>query len=145
MGTALARHQSEPDIRRKGEAYGIPADAVDGMDVLAVEAATRRAAEHARSGSGPFLLELKTYRFRAHSMADPELYRSKDEVEAWRPRDPLALFTARLRAWGLLDDAEASALEASVDEELREAVRFAEAGPWEPVEELTRHVYAVTP
>ena len=97
---ALARHQSQPDIRRKGEGYGVPADAVDGMDVLAVEAATRRAAEHARRGGGPFLLELRTYRFRAHSTADPELYRSKEEVETWKQRDPIALFTARLRDVG---------------------------------------------
>jgi pyruvate dehydrogenase E1 component alpha subunit len=145
MGTPLARHQSQTDIRRKGEGYGVPAEAVDGMDVLAVEAATRRAAEHARSGGGPFLLELRTYRFRAHSTADPELYRSKEEVETWKQRDPIALFTARLREAGLLDDADQNAIEASVEEEVEEAVRFAEAGPWEPVEDLTRDVYAVTP
>jgi pyruvate dehydrogenase E1 component alpha subunit len=145
MGTPLARHQSQPDIRRKGEGYAVPADAVDGMDVLAVEAATRRAAEHARRGGGPFLLELRTYRFRAHSTADPELYRSKEEVETWKQRDPIALFTARMREWGLLDDAGLNAIEASVEEEVEEAVRFAEAGPWEPVEDLTRDVYAVTP
>ncbi len=145
MGTALARHQSQPDIRRKGEGYGVAADAVDGMDVLAVEAATRRAAEHARRGDGPFLLELRTYRFRAHSMADPELYRNKEEVEAWKQRDPIALFTARLRTSSLLDDAEVSAIDASVEAEVEEAVRYAEAGEWEPVEDLTRDVYAVAP
>jgi pyruvate dehydrogenase E1 component alpha subunit len=145
MGTPLARHQSQPDIRRKGEGYGVPAEAVDGMDVLAVEAAARRAAEHARRGGGPFLLELRTYRFRAHSTADPELYRSKEEVETWKRRDPIALFTARLRAEGLLDDAGLGAIDASVEDEVEEAVRFAEAGPWEPVEDLTRDVYGATP
>jgi TPP-dependent pyruvate/acetoin dehydrogenase alpha subunit len=144
MGTALARHQSQPDIRRKGEGYGIPADAADGMDVLAVEGATRRAAEHVRGGSGPFLLELRTYRFRAHSTADPELYRSKQEVEEWKRRDPIALFSARLRESALLADVDLAAIEASVERDVAEAVRFAEAGPWEPVEDLTRDVYTVT-
>jgi pyruvate dehydrogenase E1 component alpha subunit len=145
MGTALARHQSQPDIRRKAEGYGLPAEAVDGMDVLAVEAATRRAAEHVRRGGGPFLLEIRTYRFRAHSTADPELYRSKGEVEEWKRRDPILLFTARLRDGGLLSEADLAGLEASVQGEVEEAVRFAEAGPWEPVEDLTRDVYTVTP
>jgi pyruvate dehydrogenase E1 component alpha subunit len=144
MGTALARHQSQPDIRRKGEGYGVLADAADGMDVLAVEAATRRAAEHVRGGGGPFLLELRTYRFRAHSTADPELYRSKPEVEEWKRRDPIALFSARLRESALLADADLAAIEASVEGDIAEAVRFAEAGPWEPGEDLTRDVYTVT-
>ena len=145
MGTALVRHQSQPDIRRKADGYGVAADMVDGMDVLAVEAASRRAAEHARSGAGPFLLELRTYRFRAHSMADPELYRGKEEVEEWKQRDPIALLTARLRDGRLVDDADLNAIDASVEAEVDAAVRFAEAGPWEPVEDLTRHVYAGTP
>jgi pyruvate dehydrogenase E1 component alpha subunit len=144
MGTALARHQSQPDIRRKADAYGMPSDAADGMDVLAVEAAARRAAEHVRRGGGPFLLELRTYRFRAHSTADPELYRKKEEVAEWRQRDPIMLFTARLREAGLLGDADLTALEASVAGEIDEAVRVAEAGPWEPIEDLTRDVYTVT-
>jgi pyruvate dehydrogenase E1 component alpha subunit len=145
MGTPLARHQSQPDIRRKGEGYGVAADVVDGMDVVAVEAATRQAAEHVRRGGGPFLLELRTYRFRSHSLADPELYRSKDEVEAWKHRDPIPLFTARLRDGGLMDDTALREIEASVEAEVEEAVRVAEAGPWEPVEDLTRHVYAEAP
>jgi pyruvate dehydrogenase E1 component alpha subunit len=145
MGTALARHQAQPDIRRKADAYGMPADVADGMDVLAVEAAARRAAEHVRRGDGPFLLELRTYRFRAHSTADPELYRKKEEVAEWRRRDPIALFGARLRAAGLLSDTDLASLETSVGGEIDEAVRVAEAGPWEPVEDLTRDVYAETP
>ncbi|HTT10377.1 MAG TPA: pyruvate dehydrogenase (acetyl-transferring) E1 component subunit alpha, partial [Burkholderiaceae bacterium] len=92
MGTALSRHQSQTDIRRKAAAYDIPADAVDGMDVVAVEAATRRAAQSVRSGAGPYLLEARTYRFRAHSMYDPELYRAKEEVELWKARDPILTF-----------------------------------------------------
>jgi pyruvate dehydrogenase E1 component alpha subunit len=145
MGTALTRHQSQPDIRRKADAYGMPSDAVDGMDVLAVEAATRRAAEHVRRGDGPFLLELRTYRFRAHSTADPELYRKKEEVAEWKQRDPILLFTARLQAASVLSAADLASLEASVGGEVDEAVRVAETGPWEPVEDLTRDVYTETP
>jgi pyruvate dehydrogenase E1 component alpha subunit len=145
MGTALARHQAQPDIRRKADGYGMPSDAADGMDVLAVEAATRRAAEQVRRGDGPFLLELRTYRFRAHSTADPELYRKKEEVAEWKRRDPIVLFTARLQAAGFLSDADVASLEASVGGEIDEAVRVAEAGPWEAVEDLTRDVYTETP
>jgi TPP-dependent pyruvate/acetoin dehydrogenase alpha subunit len=141
MGTALERHQADPDIRKKAGVYAIPGDAVDGMDVLAVEAAARRAAEHVRAGGGPFLLEIRTYRFRAHSTADPELYRDKREVEAWKARDPLALFAARLSEWGIASPADLEAIEASVARDVDEAVRCAEAGPWEPVEDLTRDVY----
>jgi pyruvate dehydrogenase E1 component alpha subunit len=145
MGTALARHQSQPDIRRKADAYGMRSDAADGMDVLAVAEAARRAADHVRGGHGPFLLELRTYRFRAHSTADPELYRSKDEVAEWKQRDPVALFTSRVRAMGIVSEADLTSLETSVADEIVEAVRVAETGPWEPVEDLTRDVYTETP
>ena len=145
MGTALARHQAQPDIRRKADAYAVPSEAVDGMDVVAVEEAARRAAAHVRRGDGPFLLELRTYRFRAHSTADPELYRGKAEVAEWKQRDPIGSFTARLREMGLVSDADLAALETAVGGEIDEAVRVAEAGPWEPVEDLTRDVYTETP
>jgi pyruvate dehydrogenase E1 component alpha subunit len=146
MGTALARHQSQTDICRKASVYGMPGEAADGMDVLAVEEATQRATDAVRRGEGPVLLELRTYRFRAHSTADPELYRSKQEVDEWKQRDPVVLFAARLRDWGLLTDADLAGLEQSVADEVKEAVRFAEAGPWEAVEDLTRDVYTpVTP
>jgi pyruvate dehydrogenase E1 component alpha subunit len=146
MGTALARHQSQTDIRLKAQAYAMDADVVDGMDVLAVEAATRRAADGVRRGDGPFLLELRTYRYRAHSTADPELYRAKDEVEQWKARDPIALFTARLRELGFVTDGDLAAIEASVAAAVDDAVAVAQAGPWEPVEDLTKDVYTmVTP
>ena len=140
MGTALARHQSQTDVRLKAAAYSLSADAVDGMDVLAVESATRRAAEAVRRGEGPYLLEVRTYRFRAHSTADPELYRTKEEVEQWKTRDPIALFATSLREWGLLSDADLTAIEAAVGREIEAAVAVAEAGPWEPVEDLLRDV-----
>jgi pyruvate dehydrogenase E1 component alpha subunit len=139
MGTHLARHQAQTDIARKADAYGIRGEAVDGMDVLAVEASARRAVERVRGGSGPYLLEARTYRFRAHSMYDAELYRGKEEVEQWKKRDPIALFIGRLREAKLLEDD--LGLEASVAAEVAASVAFAEAGPFEPVEDLLKDVH----
>jgi TPP-dependent pyruvate/acetoin dehydrogenase alpha subunit len=93
-----------------------------------------------RAGSGPVFLELRTYRFRAHSMFDPELYREKQEVEAWKRRDPIELAAGRLRARGALDDARLAAIEREVAQEIESAVAFAEGGTLEPVEDLTRFV-----
>jgi len=140
MGTALERHQSQPDVHLKAESYRMPAEQVDGMDVLAVEEATRRAAEAVRRGDGPRFLELLTYRFRAHSMYDPELYRTKEEVAHWTERDPIALFETRLRGWDLLRDADLAALERDVDTEIAAAVADADRGPWEPVADLLKDV-----
>jgi len=95
-----------------------------------------------REGLGPFFLELQTYRFRAHSMFDPELYRERAEVERWKQRCPIAGFTARMQAAGLLDAADAAALETEVAGEIAAAVAFAESGTLEPVEQLARDVYA---
>jgi pyruvate dehydrogenase E1 component alpha subunit len=142
MGTALARHQSQTDIRAKAAAYALEAAAVDGMDVLAVEAAAREAAAFVRAGSGPFLLEARTYRYRAHSMYDPELYRGKEEVERWKARDPIRSLAARLLEGGVAAPEDEARLEAEVAAEIEAAVRAAEAGPWEPVEDLARDVYA---
>jgi pyruvate dehydrogenase E1 component alpha subunit len=141
MGTALARHQAQTDIRLKAEDQGMPAEAVDGMDVVAVEAAMRHAVEAVRRDRGPRFLEARTYRFRAHSMADPELYRTKEEVEQWKRRDPIASFVTRLRDQALLTDADLAAMAAAVEGEVDAAVGFAEAGPWEPVEDLTKDVH----
>jgi pyruvate dehydrogenase E1 component subunit alpha len=142
MGTALERSESETDLALKAAAYEVPAWRADGMDVLDVEQAVRRAAAMVRGGEGPVFVELRTYRFRAHSMYDPDLYRSKDEVAAWRERDPLVTFPAQLREQGLLDDDAASAIDDEVAREVADAVAFAEAGTPEPVGELARFVYA---
>ena len=142
MGTALARHQSETDLAVKAAAYRVPAWPVDGMDVEAVEHAARAASEMVRSGEGPCLLELRTYRFRAHSMFDPELYRDKDEVEAWLKRCPIATYSATLRDRGMLDDPTLATMESEAAAEIGDAVAFAEDGSWEPVETLTRWVYS---
>jgi pyruvate dehydrogenase E1 component alpha subunit len=145
MGTALARSESEIDLALKATSYEIPAWSVDGMDVPAVEDAARRVVDSIRGGGGPHFLECRTYRFRAHSMYDPELYRDKAEVEAWKERDPLVVFGARLAGAGILDDAGIAALEAEVAAEIDDAVEFAEAGTFEPVDDLTRFVYQEAP
>lgn len=142
MGTAVERALSETSVAKKGAGYGITATSVDGMDVLAVEAATRDAADASRRGEGPRLVELRTYRFRAHSMFDPERYREKSEVAQWKERDPIATFTALLTGRGDLDDAALAAMRSEVDAEVADAVEFAEHGTWEPLEELTRFVYS---
>jgi pyruvate dehydrogenase E1 component alpha subunit len=140
MGSALSISQAEPDIAAKARVHRVPAAAVDGMDVLAVEAAVKRTCDAVRRDEGPQFLECQTYRFRGHSMADPELYRSKDEVEEWRKRDPIALFREQLAEWEVLSEAVAEEIETSVAAEIDDAVAEAEAGPWEPVEDLTRGV-----
>ena len=142
MGTAIQRHQAQLDLTVKARGYATAAESVDGMDVLAVEAAARRAADYVRSGEGPFLLEARCYRFRAHSAYDPELYRSKEEVERWKARDPIPAFVQVLRGASLLEEPDLEGIEAEAANEVEEAVAFAEGSPWEPAEELLRDVGA---
>ena len=118
--------------------------AADGMDAVAVQEATELAADTARAGAGPCFLELRTYRFRAHSMYDADRYRDRTELEAWRARDPVELAAAALAADGLLDDAGRKELEEAVGREIDDAVRAAGAAPLEPVEDLTRFVTTAT-
>ncbi|WP_028581976.1 pyruvate dehydrogenase (acetyl-transferring) E1 component subunit alpha [Desulfogranum japonicum] len=140
MGTAICYHQAQADIAAKGSAYGMASASVDGMDVVAVETAAAEAVAYIRAGKGPYLLECRTYRFRAHSMFDSELYRTKEEVKEWKERDPIVQHTSRMREAGLLDDQDIASLEQQVAEEVEAAVAFAEAGTDEPIEELTRFV-----
>lgn len=142
MGTALALSEAETDIARKAESYRIVAEAIDGMDVVAVEAATRRAVAAIRAGEGPRFLECRTYRFRAHSMYDPQLYRAKAEVEDWMHHDPIPRFRDWAIAAGELHEADVAAIEAEVADEVAAAIAFAEAGTLERVEDLLRHVGA---
>jgi pyruvate dehydrogenase E1 component alpha subunit len=143
MGTALSRSESDTDLAIKAAGYCMPAWAVDGMDVEAVEEATAKALASVRGGGGPVFLELRTYRFRAHSMYDPELYRSKDEVADWRRHhDPIDLLADRMRAAGELDDEQLAEMTRVADATIDAAVAEAEAGTLEPVEDLTRFVYA---
>jgi len=142
MGTALRRAESETDLCLKASSYEMPAWPVDGMDVVACEEAAHRAALEVRGGAGPCFLEFRTYRFRAHSMYDPQLYRSKVEVEEWKKHDPISTFRDRLTADGILDDAKLKLIEDAAAAEIEEAIAFAEAGTWEPDEELTRFAYS---
>ncbi|WOX05608.1 pyruvate dehydrogenase (acetyl-transferring) E1 component subunit alpha [Microbulbifer pacificus] len=141
MGTALARSESVTDIHRKAESYGIDSTAVDGMDVMSVNTAARNALEKIRTQQVPVFLEMRTYRFRAHSMFDPELYREKAEVEQWKQLCPIATLSARLKAQQVIEDGDVAALEQATGEEIQAAVAFAEAGQWEPVEDLLKYVY----
>jgi pyruvate dehydrogenase E1 component alpha subunit len=139
MGTPLEIAESEPDVHRKAASYRVSSEVVDGMDVVAVENAARRAVEAARV-DGPAFLECRTYRFRAHSMFDAQLYRGKEEVEAWRAKGPIVRFQGWLESVGMLRTGEVAAMEAEIDAEIEAAVAFAEAGTEEPVAELERFV-----
>jgi pyruvate dehydrogenase E1 component alpha subunit len=143
MGTALSRSQSQPALALKAAAYEIPAWEVDGMDVVAVADAGRRAVELVR-GAGPLFLELKTYRFRAHSMFDPDRYRPKEEIAAWRSHDPIPAARARLVESGALTEADYAQMESRVAAELDDAVAYAEAGHDEAVATMTRWVHSET-
>ena len=140
MGTALAREHAQTDLAMRAASYGMAAWAVDGMDVHAVEKAARGAVESMRAGSGPHFLEMRTYRFRAHSMYDPDRYRPKDEIEEWKRHDPVTGLADGMRAAGLLDTAALEALDREVMEEIDRAVRTAEQAPEEPAEDLLLHV-----
>jgi len=143
MGTALARSESEPDFCRHAASYRIPAEAVDGMDVVAVERAARKAATAVRAGEGPYFLENRTYRFRAHSMFDAELYRDKAEVAEWKRHCPIDRFREWALSAGILHAADIEAIESEIASEIEAAVAFAEAAPWEPPQDLLRDV--ITP
>ena len=147
MGTALDRSHAETNLAVRAASYEMPAWTVDGMDVNAVEDAAQRAATAIRAGAGPCFLEIKTYRFRAHSMYDPELYRSREEVERWKERDPIAVLSTALKEAGALDDAAFENMDAEVVSEVDDAVAFAEAATLEPLTDLERWVYSevVTP
>jgi 2-oxoisovalerate dehydrogenase E1 component len=142
MGTALEISESETDLHKKAESYGIASEIVDGMDIVAVEAAARRAVAEIRDTGKPRFLECRTYRFRAHSMFDAQLYRDKAEVEAWRAKDPIVRFQAWAQQSGLVHPEDVDRLHAAAMAEIDAAVAFSEAGAWEPVEDLEKHVCA---
>ena len=141
MGTALDRSESQTDLCAKAAAFRVPTLKADGMDVIAVHEAATQAAAHVRRGDGPFFVEFQTYRYRAHSMFDPDLYRDKAEIEAWKHRGPIHNLSDRLKAEGRLTEDEFLAIDAEAQREVEEAVAFAEAGTWEPVEDLGRDVH----
>ena len=143
MGTALTRTQSVTDLYKKAEAYGMPGEQVDGMDALAVREAALRAVERARKDGTPTLLETRTYRFRGHSMRDPAaaVYRTREEVDEWKKSDPIVLLWDRMSREGLITDAEYKDMDQEITQVIEDAVRFAEASPEPPLEELLTDVY----
>jgi TPP-dependent pyruvate/acetoin dehydrogenase alpha subunit len=142
MGTALRYTESETNLAAKAASYRIDARQVEGMDVFAVAEAAREAVEGIRAGNGPAFLECLTYRFRAHSMFDAELYRDKGEVEEWKQRDPLLTFRKKLEESGEWDAIGAETIEREVAAIIAEAVEFAESGTLEHLEDLEKFVYS---
>jgi pyruvate dehydrogenase E1 component alpha subunit len=140
MGTALARSESQIDLTKKAASYGLPTGHINGMSVLAVHDAAKQALAYVREQCAPFFLELHTYRFRAHSMFDAELYRDKAEVERWKQHGPIHTFTDKLKAAGMISEADFQRIDRETEAEVDAAVAFAEAGHWEPVQDLARDV-----
>ena len=143
MGTSLERALAETEIFKLGQAYKIPSEPVDGMDVLAIREATARAVDRARKDKMPALLEARTYRFRGHSMRDPAgaVYRTKEEVDREKLRDPIVLFRDRAAGAGVLTNEDVLAIEKDVNDIIDEAVAFADASPEPPAEELFTDIY----
>lgn len=142
MGTAIRYSHAVTDIEKKGAAYGIEATAVDGMNVLEVMEGAQTAVEKVRSSGKPYLLVCNTYRFRAHSMFDAELYRDKKEVEEWKKKDPIPQFEQYLLQKQWISENEIAIMEDKIEYKIQIAVDFAEAGTWEPLDQLTKFVYS---
>ncbi len=140
MGTPLNVEHARGEVYHKSEAIGVPSERVDGMSVVQVEAAARNALDAARSGKGPRLIECDTYRFRAHSMFDPQLYRDSSEVEAWKEKDPIVRLADWMEQTHLMQEGEREALEMEIAKEIDQAVQFAENADWEPPETLRDYV-----
>jgi len=142
MGTALEFTQSETDISKKAAAYRLSSHQVDGMDVIKVAEAAEQAVSQIHAGKGPVFLECLTYRFRAHSMFDAELYREKEEVQQWKEKDPLRVFEDRLEETGLWSKIKVKEIEDKISDLISEAVEFAENGTYEPLSDLEKFVYS---
>ncbi len=143
MGTAIERHSAVTDLKVKGESFGVPGMECDGMDVLDTYAVTREAVRIAREERQPILVEAETYRFRGHSMADPEEYRSKDEVAEWRKKDPIDTFGRRLVEEGVLEESDLEKMDREAVGRVDEAVRFADRSPFPPPESLYDDIYVL--
>jgi pyruvate dehydrogenase E1 component alpha subunit len=140
MGTAVDRASAITEIHQKADAYGIPNQRVNGMDIMEVYDASKSALKHVRSGKGPFLLEIMTYRFRGHSMGDPERYRKQEEVKMWEESDPIGIFRTYLKG-KKIKEAELDEIDLKVDVEVAESVEFAETSPDPAPEALYEHIY----
>jgi pyruvate dehydrogenase E1 component alpha subunit len=142
MGTTVDRASAVPEIRQKAEGYNIPNDRINGMDVLEVRQASEKYLEYVREGNGPFFLEIVTYRYRGHSMGDPERYRQKEEVERWQKDDPIGIFRRYLLEQEIANEGELDDLEMKVAAEVEDAVEFAESSPEPEPQALFEHIYA---
>ena len=141
MGTSVERASAVSEIRQKAEGYGIPNGRVDGMDVMQVRQAALEAIEGIRSGKGPYFMEVMTYRYRGHSMGDPERYRQSEEVKRWQENDPIGIFRRYLVEKNLATEAELDQLDQRVETEVQDAVQFAEMSPEPAPEALFEHIY----
>jgi pyruvate dehydrogenase E1 component alpha subunit len=143
MGTSLERHSAVTDLRRKGESLGVEGTGCDGMDVVNTYEVVKEAVDRVRKERGPVLVEALTYRFRGHSMADPEEYRTKEEVRQWRERDPVPRFGEELERAGVLDEAQRAGIEREAAERVERAVAFAEESPFPEPGSLYEDVYVL--
>jgi pyruvate dehydrogenase E1 component alpha subunit len=143
MGTALERHSAVTDLQRKGEGFGVPGMECDGMDVLDTHHVTEEALRMAREERRPVLVEAITYRFRGHSMADPEEYRTKEQVAEWRKRDPIQQWGDRLEAEKIVSAEDRERFDEEAIARVDEAVAFADASPMPPPESLYDNVYVL--
>jgi len=141
MGTSVERTSNVRELYTIGEAYDMPSEPVDAMDVEMVHEAVKRAADRARAGDGPTFLEFKTYRFRGHSMSDPQKYRTKEEVEQWKCRDPLEMVRDRILTNGIATEADLDLIDAKVKEVVEASVKFAEESPYPEPEAAFEDVY----
>lgn len=141
MGTAVERASAVSEIRQKAEGYGIPNQRVDGMDVLKVRETALEVFDQVRSGKGPYFLEIVTYRFRGHSMGDPERYRQQDEIKHWQENDPIGIYRKHLVEDGIATQAELDELDQKAQADTDQAVQFAEQSPEPKPEELFTHIY----
>ncbi len=141
MGTSVARTSNVTELYTLGEAYDMPSEPVDAMSVEAVHEAVSRAAARARAGEGPSFLEFRTYRYRGHSMSDPQKYRSKEEVEQYKQRDPIEQIRAQIQEHQIATDDELAAIDQKIKGIVDAAVKFAEESPYPPAEEAYRDVY----
>lgn len=141
MGTSVERTSNVRELYTIGEAYDMPSEPVDAMDVEMVHEAVKRAADRARAGEGPTFLEFKTYRYRGHSMSDPQKYRTKEEVEQWKMRDPLEMVRHRILTNGIATEADLDVIDAKVKEVVEASVKFAEESPYPEPEAAFEDVY----
>jgi pyruvate dehydrogenase E1 component alpha subunit len=141
MGTSVQRTTIQTDIYKLGLPYGIPSSAVDGMDPVAVHAAMDEAVSRARAGEGPTFLEMRTYRYKGHSMSDPQKYRTKEELESYKAKDPLEAVRAAIEKNGYADEKWFEEMDFRIKAEVDESVKFAEESPWPEASELYTDVY----